>query len=723
MDDDISFSDEGFSDDSDQPQTVEDAMAALKALKAKKKVETEKKSEKKPKNKRIISDYDRELIKRDEEDMDFYAKKLGLKDGKLSTQGDDDGLGGLLDGLNFDFSSEEEIEESEEESEALPWSDDELSEGDFDSEDDESEEEGPRVKENPYVAPVVRATEPTATEGETSRYIPPALRRQMLVNTSDTTQLRRAIKGPLNRLGESNISTISNEVHQLYHDNPRQVVNECITDIVLDSIISQGRLLDNFVILHAALVASLFRLQGVEFGAFFIQTLVERFDKYYAGAVANGAGKECSNLLSLLVGCYSLQVVSCRLLYDMIRMLISEITELNTELLLRLIKNAGSQMRSDDPGALKEIIADLQSAVGEAGVGATNARTKFLVETVINLKNNKMKTNESQPLVTRMKKYLAGINNNKFNDPIAVSLDDIHSIGSRGKWWLVGSAWKGAEKRDADVATAPLEVQDILDTAEPNWMALARAQRMNTDIRRAIFISIMSASDYMDAVAKLDKLNLTKNQKREVPRVLLHCTGVEPSWNPYYGVLSVKLCDDHSTRKTFQFAFWNLVAELDGDDEDEDKFDDADLDDDAKLRRILNLARFYGFLFSEGALSLHILDDIKFVGASSDTTIFAELLLITFLDMVGKKSEIPAVGGGAHKSKMHDVRYDETLLIQKLVKCKDRTRLLRAMPWFLQEKVRASATINGKKQRRRVEWGCDAMCDVIEEFLKNTEED
>ena len=49
---------------------------------------------------------------------------------------------------------------------------------------------------------------------------------------------------------------------------------------------------------------------------------------------------------------------------------------------------------------------------------------------------------------------MGGINENKSGDPIQVSLEDIQNVATRGKWWLVGSAWKGHETdkpKDVDV--------------------------------------------------------------------------------------------------------------------------------------------------------------------------------------------------------------------------------------------------------------------------------
>lgn len=742
----------------------EDPIAQLKALKEEKKDKSKKDTKlKKGKEATFVSPHDRELMKRDEDDMAFYAKKLGLRNGKkskLPTLGEDDGIGGLLDGLDLDFmddvgdasDNERENETSHPKSKhesKLPFSsDDDISEGDFDDDDEEFDDESnefsdyddekPRIKENPYIAPVdnsAKDTESEDEEGAPKKYIPPALRRRMALESSEISPeviaLRKSIKGPLNKLSEANINSIVNEISSLYLSNPRHLVSENLTSIVLESIVQQGRLLDTFVYLHATLVVAIYRLQGVEFGALFIQTLIEKFDSYYDQPTK---GKEISNIVSLLSAVYTFQLISSKLLYDVIKFLISDLNETNAELLLRIIRNSGNQMRTDDPTALKEIVLLTTKVSSSMLSEKLNTRTQFLLETIASLKNNKLKnTNEaSHQLTITLKKFLGSVNNNKFSDPIQVTLDDIHNVNTRGKWWLVGSAWKGHDSIQNKTESTFNEeaVNDLLDNTEPNWMELARSQRMNTDIRRAIFISIMSANDYVDALTKLDKLALKRSQEREIPRVLIHCTGIEPAWNPYYGVLASKLCDNHSNRKTFQFMLWDLIKDFEGtdgnnfDEEADDflGFDTNDEDDGSRLKRISNLGRFFGYLLAEGSLPLHILKSINFLIASNDTVLFLELILVVFLDHVGKKSQINSVGAGLAGSKagknMYEQKYDDKMLIERLIKAQEQQTLLRGLQYFLQDKVKASDFINGKKQRRRIEWGVDAMCDIIEEFLK-----
>lgn len=657
----------------------------------------------------------------DEDDLEYYAKKLGIKKTDNLPDADDDDLNHLLDGL--DFISEEGAEVGTEELE------DEFEDDELDGYTDEEE----RVRENPYIAPGTdEETRPDESTFE-QRYIPPALRRKMALeaqdaNSEEITNLRKAIKGPMNKLSEANISSIVNDIQNVYMSHPRQVVNEQLTNIVIDGVVQQGRLLDTFVYLHACLVAAVYRLQGVEFGAHFIQTLVERFQQYNR---ESSKKTEASNLIILLSSVYLFHLLSSKVLYDIVRELIMNLDENNADLLLRLIRSSGNQMRTDDPSSLKDIIILLNEKYAKLLPDLKTSRIQFLIDTISTLKNNKMKVlNEgNHQLSIRLKKFLSGINNNKGGDPIQVSLDDIQNVESRGKWWLVGSAWKGneaIEKPSTDVNE--LEINDVLDAAEPNWLELAKAQRMNTDIRRAVFISIMSATDFVDARTKLDKLSLKRAQEREIPKVLIHCTTIEPSWNPYYAVLANNLCDSHSFRKTFQFMLWDLIKELDGNDIDGEEeganvLGINDGDEETKLKKILNLGRFYGFLMAEDSLPLHSLKAVNFLTSSPDTGLFIEVLLMTFLDQIGKKSRKNQLGAGMaiDKASNNDHLFDDKLLVERVIKAKDQITLLRGLQYFLQEKVKFSDLITKEKQRVRVDWGVDAMFDVIDELLKEAD--
>ena len=90
--------------------------------------------------------------------------------------------------------------------------------------------------------------------------------------------------------------------------------------------------------------------------------------------------------------------------------------------------------------------------------------------------------------------------------------------------------------------------------------------RMNTDARRDIFCSMMSAEDYLEATERLLKLDLSKIQHkhREIIFVILACCLKEKTdFNPFYSQLTEKLCTvDRKYRMAAQYAIWDKVKEL-----------------------------------------------------------------------------------------------------------------------------------------------------------------
>jgi nucleolar MIF4G domain-containing protein 1 len=123
-------------------------------------------------------------------------------------------------------------------------------------------------------------------------------------------------------------------------------------------------------------------------------------------------------------------------------------------------------------------------------------------------------------------------------------------------------------------------------------LRLAAAQRMNTDARRAVFVAIMGSDDCVEAHEKLLRLPLKGEQEREVVRVLMHCALAESSWNPYYGLLALKLCkSSKGNRMTLQFALWDAFKDLSA----------------HSAAQLVTLARLAGLCVAKSALPLAML--------------------------------------------------------------------------------------------------------------------
>ena len=80
----------------------------------------------------------------------------------------------------------------------------------------------------------------------------------------------------------------------------------------------------------------------------------------------------------------------------------------------------------------------------------------------------------------------------------------------KGQWWLAADAGAAATGNDKVMEVATATERQLPEAQQ--LVHLAAAQRMNTDVRRAIFCIIISAEDYVDAFEKILRLNLSGKQ-------------------------------------------------------------------------------------------------------------------------------------------------------------------------------------------------------------------
>lgn len=303
-----------------------------------------------------------EKLDADEAEIAALEKKLGMKKGKKPKSFEDDGLDGLLgdvDGASEDEGRKRKREADEwllnkrrkaqgqavepeddndsdlgsgSEMELLNEDEDDSEFGGFDEDDEEEDEQpAPKTKENPYVAPVPKENQP-------EKYIPPSLRASSNNESESLTRLRRQAQGQLNKLSEANLISILAEFEKLYRDYPRQNVTSTLISLLMGLICERSALQDTFMILHAGFVAALYKVMGMDFGAELMQKIVEALDAQ-GDERGKYEGKELLNLMAFLSQLYNFHVIGHTLMFDYIRILLQDITEDNTELLLKVIKS------------------------------------------------------------------------------------------------------------------------------------------------------------------------------------------------------------------------------------------------------------------------------------------------------------------------------------------------------------------------------------------------
>lgn len=135
------------------------------------------------------------------------------------------------------------------------------------------------------------------------------------------------------------------------------------------------------------------------------------------------------------------------------------------------------------------------------------------------------------------------------------------------------------------------------------------------DVKKAVFLAIMSSDDYLHAFEQLMHLNLKKTQEREIVRILVNCCQAEKNYNPFYEMLAIKLCSyDANFKYTFKYCLWDYLKDLER----------------LEVKQIVHLSKLFGRLMAT-ELPLHFLKVLDFEQLSKPQVLFLHLMLESLL--------------------------------------------------------------------------------------------
>lgn len=394
---------------------------------------------------------------------------------------------------------------------------------------------------------------------------------------------------------------------------------------------------------------------------------------------------------------------------------------------------------------MKDIVLLIQPAVAKAGEASLSVRTKFMIDTITDLKNNKIKAgvnaNVASEHLTKMRKILGSLNNSRViraSEPISISRNDIHNSAKKGKWWLVGASWREdpLESARQELSGLPMDSKsaaagdddDNDSEGEPDLVQLAKSHRMNTDVRRSIFVAIMSAQDYQDAHVRLLKLRLKRVQEFEIPRVLTHCAMEEEAYNPYYTLIARRVCGELGRRLkvSFMYTLWNAFKRMGesgdmGDDDEDDAFGAEDEENQLPMKALVNLAKMYGTLVADGTLNLGILKTLNFAYLQPKSKTFVELLLITVIQQSQKAKSGAKKSKKGKKDQDGESERDEKALIDIFLRTRETPQIAKGLIFFLRKVVAKTDIVSSSKEQKLVKWGCSAAVDALKVVAKEEE--
>ncbi|KAK0429481.1 hypothetical protein QR680_011401 [Steinernema hermaphroditum] len=637
----------------------------------------------------------RELVKQEETEMKKYAKLLGYhkrKSKNIPAIFESEGLADLLEicdaakrreiaqkdkmeveaGLDSDPEGDDDQELNEPEMDLNEDSDID-DEDDFDmmdededegeafvdeEEDEELEEE--EEKEDEVVEDIYGRQVSKKTGQLIERNVKGALeklnqleQKMDVLNDEDRMKLERSIRGITNRLiAEQSLVLATKSLRDIFTSNGRNDVKQILFEALYKHFSVGMRIQDKMLLEHSTFLALTHTSVSSEITCHFVEMFVTKLVEAIRSGVEQVDDKSLENQMIVLCHLYNFKVIKGKMVVEIMDILKENVTARNLTLILLALSYAGASFKKRDSASLKQFIENLQIELSRlTDLENRGTRVKFFVEEILSIKNcNILKLTtqlDAAQLEHFLKLYRGLIKNvDKKEGELGMSVDDILHIEERGRWWVVGSSWMPTDDGSMPGGSNALGLEGASTHAnlsaeqqfDASLVALAKKAKMNTELRKTIFCTMMSASDDNDAFERLLKLSLKDQQEREIIHISIMCLMRESSYNPFYCSLVDQFCNYHKRFKTtVQYAIWDRMREL----------------SDFKLKQRSNLAYFIADLIRKEAIGLPVLKVVEFATIDPITSRTVKKLMCRLL-LTTTEQKLKEIFERVIHSKTHD---------------------------------------------------------------------
>ena len=427
------------------------------------------------------------------------------------------------------------------------------------------------------------------------KYIPPHLRNQAPIATSTTTApssllstppadavLLPRITGLLNRLNEQNVEPIASQLLPLFDAHSRSAVNSTLTVSVLTQLVggTAGSLASTFVLSVSGLLFLLHYTEEHGTMAYLLEHTLLTLRNVLSSASTSAPSPALTaagvNAVNFLCHLYLFGVTSSTALFDLLTLFSSTLTPLHIELLSTILSHTGPHLRKQDPTTLKDVVLTLHRTAAALTDSERQGRVGYLLELVSDVKNNRVRQHAVVDSLTPLLNGLLNVVKRRMSKRVGYDesrrltfgYEDVRRIDERGRWWIVGAAYKGAvaaEPEQKERAVEPTEQENVVDEeGDINYVQLARQQGYHLPFDIRVFCILLSSVDYLQAVEALDKLKIRQGgQWRSVIAIIIDCVRRSRSYNPYFALVTLHLCQYvRPARFTLQLALWDTFTAL-----------------------------------------------------------------------------------------------------------------------------------------------------------------
>ncbi|KAG9456110.1 hypothetical protein H6P81_000618 [Aristolochia fimbriata] len=459
-------------------------------------------------------------------------------------------------------------------------------------------------------------------------YIPPFKLARMIKDIDDKSSeeyqrltwdaLRKSINGLVNKVNATNIKNI---IPELFSENLIRGRGLFCRSCMKSQMASPG-----FTDVFAALVAVV-NTKFPEVGNLLLRRIVLQLKRAYKR-------NDKPRLLAttkFIAHLVNQQVAHEIVALELLTVLLENPTDDSVEVAVGFVTECGSLLRDVSPRGLHGIFERFRGILHE---GEIDKRVQFLIEGLFAIRKAKFEGYPAvRPELDLVEQEDQFIHEISFQDEIDAEthLDifkpDPKYLENEKAYEDLKRDILGEESSEAEdgsnVGSDDEEEDDEDSEDEDEEMKIKDETETNlVNLRRTIYLTIMSSVDFEEAGHKLLKIKLEPGQEMELCIMLLECCSQERTYLRYYGLLGQRFCMINKVhQENFEKCFvqqYSMIHRL-------------------ETNKLRNVAKFFAHLLGTNALPWHVLAYIRLTeeDTTSSSRIFIKILFQELSEHLG----------------------------------------------------------------------------------------
>ncbi|KIW17146.1 pre-mRNA-splicing factor cwc22 [Exophiala spinifera] len=493
----------------------------------------------------------------------------------------------------------------------------------------------PREKEEAKRKPMTAEEKQAAAKAEYEKlltmrsggtYIPPARLRALQAEITDKSSkeyqrmaweaLKKSINGLINKVNVSNIKHI---VPELFGEN---LVRG--RGLFCRSIMKAQAASLPFTPIYAAM-AAIVNTKLPQVGELLLNRLVVQFRK----AFKRNDKAVCISSTTFIAHLCNQQVAHETVAAHLLLLLLHKPTDDSVEIAVGLTREVGQHLEEMSPPIALAVFDQFRSILHEADI---DKRTQYMIEVLFQVRKDRYKDNpairEELDLVEEEDQITHQVD---LDDDIDTQ-DTLNIFKFDPEWEEHEEAYRklkaeilGEDSGDEEDAGSSDDDESSDDEEAEQERAMEIKDQTNTNLvnlRRTIYLTIMSSLDFEEACHKLMKVQLPAGQEPELPSMIIECCSQEKTYSNFFGLIGERFAKlNRLWTDLFEQAFAKYYDTIHR----------------YETNRLRNIARFFGHLLSTDAIGWHVLSVVHLNEdeTTSSSRIFIKILFQDLAESLG----------------------------------------------------------------------------------------